>query len=275
MTTSPVTTEVPTDTRSVSDPAPDGAAGPAVPPTTRRADPERRAGFRHLSAAQSVACCLREEILARGEDGWFLGSEDELLVRLHVSRPTLRQAARLLEQEQLLTVKRGLNGGLFARMPSAEGVAHMASVYLRSQHTSPADLVRSMSVVAAESAWLAATNPSPEARASLAEFVDDYQSRPWPDPRTWFYEVVRQFPRQIATLSGSPTLALFEDVLAELALMPSGLGVFTEPGRVERIYEYHRCLAAAVRDGDAEGARAIVRQQMEIGLGWLEECPVT
>jgi len=50
------------------------------------------------SAAHRAAHALREDILAR-EDGELLGSEDELMERLGVSRPTLRQAARLLEHE--------------------------------------------------------------------------------------------------------------------------------------------------------------------------------
>ena len=57
-----------------------------------RAQPSR-------TAVQRTADALREEILQAG-DGARLGSEDDLLTRLSVSRPTLRQTARLLEQEQ-------------------------------------------------------------------------------------------------------------------------------------------------------------------------------
>jgi GntR family transcriptional regulator, transcriptional repressor for pyruvate dehydrogenase complex len=95
-----------------------------------------------ISAVSATAEVLRSEILLR-DDGDWLGSEDELLGRLGVSRPTLRQAARLLEAEELLVVRRGLNGGLFSRRPTSDAVARMASVYLRSEGTTVVDLARS------------------------------------------------------------------------------------------------------------------------------------
>src|SRR3546814_14470549 len=81
------------------------------------------------SAALEAASILREEILRDiKDDEWLLGSEDEVMRSLEVSRPTLRQALRLLEQEQLVSVRRGVGGGLFARRPTEEGVTHTASV---------------------------------------------------------------------------------------------------------------------------------------------------
>src|SRR3546814_4941537 len=93
------------------------------------------------SAALEAASILREEILRDiKDDEWLLGSEDEVMRSLEVSRPTLRQALRLLEQEQLVSVRRGVGGGLFARRPTEEGVTHTASVYLRAAGTSYGDL---------------------------------------------------------------------------------------------------------------------------------------
>src|SRR3546814_3192129 len=61
-------------------------------------------------------------------DEWRLGSEDEVMQSLEVSWPTLRQALRLLEQEQLISVRRCRRRPL---RPTEEGVIHTASVYLR------------------------------------------------------------------------------------------------------------------------------------------------
>lgn len=73
------------------------------------------------TAVSATVDMLRDEILQR-DDGEWLGWEDDLVERLGVSRPTLRQAARLLEAEELLVVKRGTNGGLFARRPTTDTV---------------------------------------------------------------------------------------------------------------------------------------------------------
>lgn len=56
--------------------------------------------------------------------GDFLGAEDELLARLGVSRPTLRQAAKIVENERLISVRRGTKGGLYAARPDVADVLH-------------------------------------------------------------------------------------------------------------------------------------------------------
>lgn len=64
------------------------------------------------------------------EEGSFIGSEDDVLGRLEVSRVTMRQAARLLEREGVLRVRRGINGGYFAARPSVEMVENIVCTYL-------------------------------------------------------------------------------------------------------------------------------------------------
>lgn len=64
------------------------------------------------------------------DDGQLIGSEDEILSRLGVSRVTMRQAARLLEREGVLRVRRGINGGYFAARPSVEMVENIVCTYL-------------------------------------------------------------------------------------------------------------------------------------------------
>lgn len=79
---------------------------------------------------QTAASHLRDIILAAG-DGELLGSEEEIIAQLQVSRPTLRQVARLLEREGLLSVKRGVNGGYFAARPRVEDIEASVSAYLQ------------------------------------------------------------------------------------------------------------------------------------------------
>ena len=73
---------------------------------------------------------LRRMIRA-ADDGDLLGSEDEITTLLQVSRPTLRQVARLLEREGLLRVKRGVNGGYFASRPDVKVIEASVSAYLQ------------------------------------------------------------------------------------------------------------------------------------------------
>lgn len=77
------------------------------------------------SRVLSIARALRNDALRKPE-GSLIGSEEELVERYGVSRPTLRQAASLVAQEQLVHVRRGVGGGYFTRRPDSHSVAHMA-----------------------------------------------------------------------------------------------------------------------------------------------------
>jgi DNA-binding FadR family transcriptional regulator len=69
--------------------------------------------------AQLVADQLREHILTgRLVDGERLPNETELRRLYDVARPTVREALRLLESAELVTVKRGARGGAVVRRPS-------------------------------------------------------------------------------------------------------------------------------------------------------------
>ena len=81
------------------------------------------------SSINEAATTLREIAMGKSQ-GILLGSEDDLVAQLKVSRATVRQAARLLEREGLLRVRRGINGGYFAARPSLEMVESVFCTYL-------------------------------------------------------------------------------------------------------------------------------------------------
>jgi GntR family transcriptional regulator, transcriptional repressor for pyruvate dehydrogenase complex len=95
--------------------------------------------FRRL--AEQVADELRRRIL-RGElaDGSILPKEDELLVEFPVSKPSLREAMRILEAEGLLRVRRGKLGGAVVRRPNAANVAYTVGLVLGSQEVGLSDV---------------------------------------------------------------------------------------------------------------------------------------
>jgi DNA-binding FadR family transcriptional regulator len=69
-------------------------------------------------AAELVAEALRGRVLRRElVPGDRLPSESVLMGQYGVSRPTLREALRLLEAQELLEVRRGARGGGVVRVP--------------------------------------------------------------------------------------------------------------------------------------------------------------
>lgn len=81
------------------------------------------------SPIDQAALALRQRALATAP-GELIGSEDDIVQALGVSRVTVRQAARLLEREGVLFVKRGKKGGYFSARPSVAMVEEVVCAYL-------------------------------------------------------------------------------------------------------------------------------------------------
>lgn len=226
-----------------------------------------------VTAAQATAAAMRKDVLATGEDGLFLGSEHELLERYGVSRPTLRQAARILEHEQLITVRRGVNGGIFTRLPTSEAVTRVAAVFLQANNTTVDELYTAVSSISTAIARMAAANPSDAKRLGLYEWVRSYQ----PDvagmrPRE-FLNIVTEFGTRIVGLIDCPPLELFQNVLLELTSAETSVNMFANRDHVRTVAAHHLALATAVRDGLPAEAERLAREQSERGAVWLGDSP--
>ncbi len=95
--------------------------------------------FRRL--AEQVSDELRRRILS-GElaDGGVLPTEDQLLLEFPISKPSLREAMRILEAEGLLSVRRGKLGGAVVHRPTAMNVAYTMGLVLGANDVSLADV---------------------------------------------------------------------------------------------------------------------------------------
>jgi GntR family transcriptional repressor for pyruvate dehydrogenase complex len=98
--------------------------------------------------AEVIAERLRRQIV-RGElaEGETLPSEQELQARFGVSRPTLREAYRILESESLITVRRGAHGGALVRVPNTDVAARYAALILEYRGTPLDDLYQARIVI--------------------------------------------------------------------------------------------------------------------------------
>lgn len=101
--------------------------------------------LRRESAAQQIADQVRGAMLA-GElaAGQRLPSENELAEQYRVSRPTIREAMRILAADGLVQARRGATGGTFTSLPAPDAVAASLSetieLWFRAGSTSAAEV---------------------------------------------------------------------------------------------------------------------------------------
>ncbi len=97
---------------------------------------------------QLIADELRALIVS-GElsEGDSLGHEPDLVERFGVSRPSLREALRILEAEGLVTVVRGVRGGVVVHEPDERMTARTAALVLQARNVPLADVFEARSLL--------------------------------------------------------------------------------------------------------------------------------
>ena len=223
------------------------------------------------SAVQRAASRLRTLAMAEAE-GTLLGSEEDLMARLEGSRPTLRQAAGLVAQERLISIRRGVNGGYFAALPDSMTVARMAAIYLQSRHAHLSEVIEAVEPIRAEIARLASRSRDPQAKQQLADFLNEERAVPHSDYRS-FLRAERAFGRVLGAIGGNRVLELFLGIVYDLsAFLGREEDVYiNRPERID-IYRAHRNrMAAAILEGDEEMAVLATRRCSAIVSEWVHE----
>lgn len=213
-------------------------------------DSERR------SPRSRAAAGLRKLALAAA-DGDFLGSETELLHLLGVSRPTFRQAARLVAHDQLVEIRMGPHGGCYARRPNSDSVVRSAAMFLHLKEATLLDALRVSCELDCFAATLACENPH---KAALEAFVTRLEAAG--DAAEECAE--QDFGELMAVLADNPIVTLMHDVVARfLATDPASVALKGTPPmmRARRVAIARQ--ARATLAGDADTATTLIRQQFD------------
>ncbi len=234
-------------------------------PLLRRGEAKRRAGDQNFApvrvrkAAEVIAETLRSRV-ARGElrAGDGLPGEAELMQRFGVSRPTLREALRILEAQSLITVARGARGGARVQLPDGRLAAQHVALLLQVQGATLADVYEARMLIEPGAARLAAERAPKHAAAALRRLIKE-EERAFEDP-DGFSRAAIGFQERLVEVSGNRTLALLIGLLHELVEMQRRAGVARNvryPERVtirRRVIAAHRALVDLIAAG--EGAQA-------------------
>ena len=123
------------------------------------------------SSPLGVAERLRREIMAL-PDGTRLGIESDLLARLNTSRPTFREAARLLQSEQILAIRSGLHGGYFTRRPNISAIGRGVATFLEFEKAKLVGLMNAANALMTEAGRLAAQDRDANRRKRFSASVE-------------------------------------------------------------------------------------------------------
>lgn len=226
------------------------------------------------SAVNQAADALRSYALSMNEDA-FIGSEEELIERLGVSRPTLRQASAQVMQENLISIRRGPGGGYFARVPNSMTVSRIAAIYLRSRDAGLEEIIHALKPIRIEIALLASRNRDPERRQELRAFLEAEAEYAKGGDHSYraFLRSEREFSKVLGLMSGNSVLSLFLNILYDFtALLRRDEDVLlNRPERVEAYRELRARMARAIFEGDEEIVIVTSRRCSEVISEWMRE----
>jgi GntR family transcriptional regulator, transcriptional repressor for pyruvate dehydrogenase complex len=165
---------------------------------------------------QLIADELRSLIMSGDlTEGDSLGHEPDLVERFGVSRPSLREALRILEAEGLITVVRGVRGGVVVHEPDERMTARTAALVLQTRNVALADVFEARSLLEPIAAkTIASLRGRASATRKLRQLIRE-EEEAIEDPER-FGVANAAFHEQLVSLAGNQTLTIVAEMLNEI-----------------------------------------------------------
>ena len=248
------------DTGSAHDAVRVRLAGPAnVRPFGQR--------IRVPKTAELVAAELRRKIV-RGElaEGDALPSEAALMAEFAVSRPTLREAYRVLESESLISIRRGARGGARVHVPNGNVAAGYAGLVLEYRGTTLQDVYDARTFIEAPCAALLAQRRTEQDLTRLRAAVAQAE-RLMDDPQA-FIRAHMEFHALVVELAGNQTLTVLNGMVRHIIELANWSHVDLDAGSPDNVRANKRGFRAHVRL-----VELVAAQQAGRGRGALAGAP--
>ena len=171
-----------------------------------------RFGTTRFDASEQIALEIRRYLERQGlQPGDRIGTEQQLATEFGVSRPTLREALRLLAGSHLIRVTRGRSGGIFVAHTPGDGMSRNLSesiaMMLATESVSVLDLLEARMFIEVPLARMAAENATAETDERLAEAIADAERSAPGEPD--FNDADARFHRTLAEAVGNELLLAF------------------------------------------------------------------
>ena len=211
----------------------------------------------HVQIADKIQELIAAQQLQPGDR---LPPERQLAETMNVSRPTVREALRLLEQWGLVAIRPG-SGTRVVRMNS-DPVVESLQRFVRVTDCSFDEMMKVRELLEPEAAAGAAVNATSDEidvlRQRLEKLEQAFQSR---DPRLLALAET-QFHNAMANSSGNPLLAALTDGTAQLFLRWAEKTASL--GFAEDVHQSHRVIVQAIADRDPDRARQACMSHLQM-----------
>jgi len=235
----------------------------AQPERRRRA---RRARARPIrGASEQVAVEIQHHIQAEGlGPGDFLGREEDLAAEFGVSRPTLREALKLLASGNLIRASKGPGGGIFVARTAAQGISRSLSdaieMMLETGAVTIDELLDARLLLEVPLAGLAAYQPDAQIIDRLRVAVEAEAAAEPGDTET-HAATDAEIHRTLAAAAGNRMVQALTDWIFDV-VQPSLIEI-VEPAVVQSaVLEQHQALLAAVEKGDPARAERVMKDHL-------------
>jgi GntR family transcriptional repressor for pyruvate dehydrogenase complex len=244
-----------------------------VPP-----EPEVRRGSKRIRpqrAAEIVASDIRGRILTGELDGG-LPTETILLDEFDVSRPTLREALRILETEGLIQTRRGKQGGAAVRRPTASSAAYHLGLALQAARVNIADLGNARRLLEPLCASLAAQRSDRAAVAAHLDTLTD-QAEALVGNGPEFTACALEFHAALVEASANQTLMILVGTIETVwqgqerawAEEVSAHGTYPDEQGQRHVLQSHRRIARLIAKGDAAGATRTSQNHLSASMSYV------
>lgn len=200
-----------------------------------------------------VANMVAEEILGGGiVEGKRLPTEKEMVSEYGVARTTVREALRLLENRDLVTIKAGIGGGPIAKRPELDSLGNIMKLFLQIDGANISDVIDVRLMLEPMVARAAAQNVTDEQVESMQRALD--RMRDHLEDHADFQESNAAFQRGVYEAAGNPALRV---VMETLWLLVRDAEPVEHPLATRRAaYELQQDVLDAMRARDVEATVA-------------------
>jgi GntR family transcriptional regulator, transcriptional repressor for pyruvate dehydrogenase complex len=234
-------------------------------PTEPTISPIDRFSPVRLDASEHIAHEIRLYVERKGlKPGDRIGTENELAREFGVSRPTLREALRLLAGSHLIQVNQGRAGGIFVSATANESmgrnVSQAIATMLATESVSLHELLQARIYLEVPLAGLAADNAD---KATVAEMESAIEAADGHDPASDEFRMAdTRFHSAIADAAGNDLMVAFTSWILEV-LQPSLVAYMGPSLEADDILSQHRRILRAIRRGQPAAAQRAMLQHIE------------